>query len=135
MTQLCRKQLLIEVKNFLQHQCRGPENALRMHHIYTAVTGERTVPANRINKTRILRSIVEQLRLQSCPIGDNKDGYFWATTPAQLEPTLNKFHSRTLNGLAVESALRNVSQTMLIGRIQTELAITNQNDEDEKCQK
>lgn len=109
--------------HILQTECRGPSNAMPMKNLYQRITGRVITPAKRIDATRTLRSIVSQLRDNSHPIADGEDGYFWATTPAELEPTIKKFHARALTAMRTEAALRHISLVQLMARKQTELEL------------
>lgn len=105
-----RADLLARVRALLQ-QCRGPQAAIRMVDLFALATGEIIIPGRKIDQSRILRSLVDQLRREGCPIGiqgGKNGGYFWADDPADLEPTIRWFHARALASLRQERALRRV---------------------------
>ena len=102
-----RADLLARVQALLQ-QCRGPRNSIRMVDLFAAATGDVVIPGKRYDQTRILRSLVEQLRRDGCPIGHGNGGYFWADDPADLDLTIRWFHARALASLRQERALRRV---------------------------
>lgn len=102
-----RADLLARVQALLQ-QCRGPQAAIRMVELFALATGDVVVPGKRYDQTRIVRSLVDQLRRQGCPIAHGSNGYFWADDPADLEPTIRWFHLRALASLRQERALRRV---------------------------
>ena len=102
-----RADLLVRVEALLQ-QCRGPQAAIRMVDLFALATGDVVIPGKRYDQTRIVRSLVDQLRRQGCPIAGGANGYFWADDPADLEPTIRWFHLRALASLRQERALRRV---------------------------
>ena len=102
-----RADLLVRVEALLQ-QCRGPQAAIRMVDLFALATGDVVIPGKRYDQTRIVRSLVDQLRRQGCPIAHGANGYFWADDPADLEPTIRWFHLRALASLRQERALRRV---------------------------
>ena len=105
-----RADLLARVQGLLQ-QCRGPQAAIRMVDLFALATGDVIIPGKRYDQTRILRSLVEQLRRDGCPIGHvsgTGGGYFWADDPADLDLTIRWFHQRALSSLRQERALRRV---------------------------
>lgn len=93
----------------LLEQCAGPDAAVTMTALFHTATGEPVIPGRRYDQTRVVRSLVEQLRREGCPIGVKggpHGGYFWATDPAQLDPTIQVFHQRALSSLRQEAALK-----------------------------
>ena len=102
-----RADLLVRVEALLQ-QCRGPQAAIRMVDLFALATGDVVIPGKRYDQTRIVRSLVDQLRRQGRPIAHGNSGYFWADDPADLEPTIRWFHLRALASLRQERALRRV---------------------------
>lgn len=102
-----RADLLARVQALLQ-QCHGPQAAIRMVDLFAAATGDVVIPGKRYDQTRVLRSLVEQLRRDGCPIGHGNGGYFWADDPADLDATIRWFHARALASLRQERALRRV---------------------------
>ena len=106
-----------------KHQ--GPENCITMDDVYMAVTGEKfIVPWNRHSQTRIIRSIVQQLRNEGCPIGivnGKEGGYFWARNMAELESTISKLHKSAITSLRTEAALKRLSTGNLLAQYELEL--------------
>ena len=105
-----RDDLLMRVRAVIE-QYRGPKQAIRMIDLFALVTGETVIPGRKIDQSRLMRSLVDQLRRQGCPIGikgGSDGGYFWADDPADLDLTIRWFHQRALSSLRQERALRRV---------------------------
>lgn len=120
---------LIERVRAVLEQCQGPERAITMTALFAAVTGETVIPGRRYDQTRVVRSIVEQLRREGCPIAVRSGadgGYFWAVDPGQLDPTIQVFHARAMSSLRQEQALRRVPFGQVLEQHRIEFEQTNE---------
>lgn len=69
-------------------------------------------------ETRHVRTLVTELRKEGVAVcGHPKHGYFIAQTPEELERTCDFLRSRALHSLTLESALRKVPLSELIGQL------------------
>lgn len=67
---------------------------------------------------RQVRKLVSALRLQGIAVcGHPRDGYYIAATPEELEETCQFLHSRSMHALTLESRLRKIPLTDLIGQM------------------
>jgi biotin operon repressor len=67
---------------------------------------------------RAVRTLVSELRTDGVAVcGTPGDGYFIASTPEELEHTLNFLRSRAMHSLVLESRLRKISLLDLIGQL------------------
>ena len=95
----------------LLSEYRGPGACIRMKDLLSQM-GENVLPARVYDQTRIIRSVVRQLREEGHSIAfrQGRDGgYFMARDADELQPTINTFHSRALASMAQEKALRKIS--------------------------
>lgn len=105
------------------HECVGPESAISMQGLYVRLTGHGIIPYKRHEQTRIVRSLVNELRNEGCPIGStsgNSNGYFWARNEKELDITLAKLHGQAMTSLKTEAALKRVSFDDLLKQYQIE---------------
>lgn len=119
-----REHLKDDIENILRkHQ--GPDDCITMDEVYMAVTGEKfIVPWNRHSQTRIIRSIVNQLRMEGSPVGivsGKGGGYFWARNMGELESTISKLRKSALTSLRTEAALKRLSTPDLLDQYKLEL--------------
>lgn len=101
----------------------GPENCITMTQLFHHATGEPVIPNRRYDQSRIVRSLVEELRRDGCPIGLHggiNGGYFWARSADELDPTVQWFHRRALSSLKQEAALKRVPFEELLKQYQLE---------------
>ncbi|MDH4275639.1 MAG: hypothetical protein OEW08_11410, partial [Gammaproteobacteria bacterium] len=56
-----RAELIRQTLAILQRHA-GPEHAITMYELWTQITGHHLVPWRKVDQTRIVRSIIEQLR-------------------------------------------------------------------------
>jgi len=69
-------------------------------------------------ETRHVRALITELRLDGVAVcGHPREGYFIAATPEDLERTCNFLRSRAMHSLTLESALRRVPLTELLGQM------------------
>lgn len=118
-------------REYLLERCRalvsahkGPDDCITMTELYHQLTGEVVIPWRRYDQSRIVRSLIEQLRREGCPIGHKGGkfgGYFWAADQAELDTTARMFRSRGLSAFKQEAALRRVSNTELLKQYQLDL--------------
>lgn len=67
---------------------------------------------------RAIRSYISDLREDGIAIcGTPKDGYYIAATPEELEDTCAFLHNRALHSLTLESKLRRIPLTDLLGQL------------------
>lgn len=112
----------LHIKDLLREHM-GPDNAISMVDIYLKVNGWPVAPHKKYDQTRPIRSFIELLRHEGCPIGikDGKNGgYFWARNSRDLEPTVRKFHARAMSSLKQMSALKNIPFSDLIRQLEFE---------------
>ena len=108
-------------KKLKQH--KGPENCVTMNELFVDATGSYIIPNRRYDQTRIIRSIVKDLREEGCPIGikgGKSGGYFWARNDAELKSTIEKFHHRAMSSLQQEAALRRIPFNQLLLELEEE---------------
>lgn len=112
-----------------EHQ--GPDNCIKMDDLFCHVTGEHIIPYRRYDQTRIVRSLVKDLRREGCAIGNKagkNGGYFLATTEEELEKTIKTLHSRALASLGQEAALKRVKVEHLLEQYRLEFNNQEKND-------
>ncbi|HFE31899.1 MAG TPA: hypothetical protein ENJ17_01160 [Gammaproteobacteria bacterium] len=103
---------------------QGPALCVTKEQVFVNATGETVIPWRRVDQTRIIRSLVEELRQDGCPIGfkgGRCGGYFWARNDNELASTINTFHSRAMSGLRQEAALRRIPMNEVIEQHKLEL--------------
>ncbi|MDP3715391.1 MAG: hypothetical protein Q8R21_03170 [Burkholderiales bacterium] len=67
---------------------------------------------------RHIRSLVSELRLEGIAVcGHPKTGYFIAATAAEIESTCKFLRSRAMHSLTLESRLRKVTLSDLLGQM------------------
>lgn len=127
MHDLDREQLKDAVKALLKTH-EGPEAAITMTELYARVTGAVVIPWRRYDQTRLIRSVVEQLRREGCPIGlkgGPAGGYFWARNDEELKGTIGWFHERAMSALKQEAQLKRLHPGELIRQYEIELKETS----------
>lgn len=109
-----RPQIREAVINVLK-TCKGKDNAISAANLFVAATGETVVPSIERNQTRVIRSIVNDLRREKVLPIISGNGYWLAESDAELEAfTLNllrqaetKFGlARTLSKVPVSSMVK-----------------------------
>lgn len=123
-----REELKAKARMILKdHQ--GPDDCINMFELYHAITGLPVIPGRKINQTRIIRSLVEQLRREGCPIGlksGHEGGYFWARNAKELGPTIAWFHDRAMSSLKQEANLKKLEPGEVAKQYAIELEETAQ---------
>lgn len=122
MIDMDRKLVKQRMKTILKKH-KGPEDCITMCELFVDVTGNHIIPNQRYNQTRLIRSIVKDLREEGCPIGikgGTSGGYFWARNDAELKGTIEKFHKRSMSGLRQEAALRRITFNQLLLELEDE---------------
>jgi hypothetical protein len=107
----------------------GALNAVGMGELYELATG--STWKNRINDTRIIRTVIEQLRHEGqriCSSPARDGGYYLASAASELVDYLRKNKSRALKALAMNSAMLRVSLPELLGQMKLELEGGADND-------
>lgn len=123
MHELDREALKERIKAALKEH-EGPEAAITMTELYARITGAVVIPWRRYDQTRLVRSVVEQLRREGCPIGvkgGNSGGYFWARNEEELKGTIGWFHERAMSALKQEAVLKRLHPGELIKQYALEL--------------
>ncbi len=86
-----RKKLKAHVRRILCRECVGSENAITSVQLFCRVSSEWLVPGKKYDQTRILRSVINELRQNhSLPIVGNNVGYFVAKNLDEFDPYLRK---------------------------------------------
>ncbi|GBL46250.1 hypothetical protein SFMTTN_2063 [Sulfuriferula multivorans] len=68
--------------------------------------------------TRQLRKLVSELRLEGIAVcAHPRDGYYIAETVEELEETCQFLHARSMHALTLESRLRKIPLSDLIGQL------------------
>jgi hypothetical protein len=101
----------------------GPEGSISMQALYVQLTGHGIIPYKRHEQTRIVRSLVNELRNEGCPIGStsgNSSGYFWARDEKELGITIAKLHGQAMTSLKTEAALKRIPFSDLLKQYQIE---------------
>lgn len=96
---------------------RGPGDCIRAVELLARATGAVIVPRRQYDQTRVVRSIVAQLRREGAPIGFVQGaggGYFWAKDDAELAGTAQVFHDRAMSSLRQERALKRIPFTQVL---------------------
>lgn len=119
-----RMTLKVRVRELLnKHQ--GPDDCVLMNEIFVEVTGNHIIPTRRYDQTRIIRSIIVDLREEGCPIGikaGSNGGYFWARNDEELESTIQTFHKRAISSFKQEAALKRIPFGKLLEQYELELS-------------
>lgn len=118
-----RDELKKRIRDVLEGH-EGPNNPITMTALHSAVTGEVIIPWRRYDQSRITRSLVEELRREGMPIahkGGRNGGYYLARNEAELQQTIEWFHSRAMSSLKQEAALKRMSPNTVIEQYKIEL--------------
>lgn len=115
-----RKRLLDNVRAILLHHV-GADNAIRMVDLFAQATGEVVVPGKRYDQTRIIRSIINQLRAEHFPVCAHDAGYYLPRVWRDIEPTIRKLESRAIASFRVAANLRRCSVQDLLRHYQLKL--------------
>lgn len=124
MSDLSRSELKLKVDQLLQSHL-GADNCILMNAIFVSVTGSHIIPNRRYDQTRIIRSIIKELREDGRPIGikaGSNGGYFTAQNDEELESTILLFHHRAMSSLKQEAALKRISFSELLEQYELELS-------------
>lgn len=117
-----REELKQRIRDVLREHV-GPDDCITMTQLYRAVTGAHVIPQRRYDQSRVVRSLVEQLRREGCPIAlkaGTGGGYFWARDERELDPTVRWFHQRAMSSLKQEAALKRMPFGDLLQQYQLE---------------
>jgi len=124
MSDLSRSELKLKVDLLLQSHLSA-DNCILMNEIFVSVTGSHIIPNRRYDQTRIIRSIIKELREDGRPIGikaGSNGGYFTAQNDEELESTILLFHHRAMSSLKQEAALKRISFSELLEQYELELS-------------
>jgi hypothetical protein len=92
----------------------GPQNGLHVHELAELLTGE----AKNQGTWRNIRSVIKGLRLQGWPIcGHPSRGYYWASSPEDLQATITFLRDRAMSSLLQISKLKKVAIPLLEGQL------------------
>jgi hypothetical protein len=122
--ELDREEVKARVREILERH-EGPGDCITMTALHSQATGQVIIPWRRYDQSRLVRSLVAELRREGCPIGDRggrEGGYFWAADRQQLEPTIAKLHARALSSLRQEAVLKRVRAEELLQQYEIELS-------------
>lgn len=92
------------------------DNPITMTQLIPLVLGEHVIPNKRYNQSRIIRSLVVQLRQEKMPIvsrNGKNGGYYIATNPQEIETSARLFRKRALSSLKQEALLRGIALSEL----------------------
>lgn len=118
-----RRDLAEAVRHVLERH-EGRDQPITMAALFAITTGETIVPGRRYDQTRIVRSLIEQLRREGLPVANSPRGYFLARDDEELAPTIRAFHQRAMSSLRQEKALKRVSFEDLLRQYELELRRT-----------
>lgn len=77
------------IRQILRKDANCAERAITMERLYVRSTGDYILPGKKYNQTRIVRSIIRELRMDDqVPVISNECGYYLAESEAELEPYL-----------------------------------------------
>lgn len=113
-----KEKIIVELK-----LCVGPQRAITAADLFRAVTNDPIIPWRRYDQTRVIRSIVKQLRQDGLPIGHRNaalGGYFWAQNDEQLDGTIKYFRDRALSAFSQEAALKKITERELLKQYEME---------------
>lgn len=101
----------------------GRERAIGMDVLSERVFGRPV--RHKINDTRTLRALIDQLRADGEPILSTSTsaggGYYIAAAGSETEEYLGRLHRRGLKPLALEAKIRKISLPELLGQMQLRL--------------
>lgn len=123
MREMDRDELKARVLALLQEH-QGPDNCITMCQMFYAATGYPIIPGKKYDQPRLIRSVVQQLRMEGHAIGHvnaKGGGYFLARNEQELEATIQYFRSRGISAFKVEAALRKISNKALLSQYELEL--------------
>lgn len=121
--QLDREQLKERALAVLQRHV-GKPNAITMTRLTAAIQGGDVVPSARYEESRIVRSIISQLREEGHPIchfNGTGGGYFWAANEAELEHTAAWFRQRAMSAFRQEANLKRISLSELVEQLKLDI--------------
>ena len=106
------------------------QDAITMTELFARVTGETVIPWRRYDQTRVIRSIVKQLREDGHPIANGTGGYYMAASAEALQPTIERYHQRAMSSLKTEAALKKIDPAGLVEQYRLELQATEENTDE-----
>lgn len=104
--------------------CKGPDHAITMEELARRAKGEHTIPGKRYDQSRIIRSVVRELRQEGMAICNrygHGGGYFVAASDEDIDDTCRVLHSRALSSLEIERDLRRINVGALLEQLELEL--------------
>jgi len=119
-----------EAVHLMLQRHRGKGNPITMIQLTADVMDFYIVPNNKYNQSRIVRSVIRQLRFEGVPIGHacgTNGGYFYADDQKELDETADLVHRRAVSSLQLERELRRIN----VGELLQQLEIELNNDEGE----
>ena len=102
----------------------GKSRAITMARLAGAIQGCAVVPSARYEETRLVRSIVEQLRREGHPVCHHNGrggGYFWAANENELEETAAWFRKRAMSAFRQEANLKRISMSELVEQLKLDI--------------
>jgi hypothetical protein len=122
--QLHDRQVLKERALEVLQQRVGKANAITMTRLAGSIQGCAVLPSARYEETRLVRSIIEQLRREGHPVCHHNGrggGYFWAANEAELEETAAWFRKRAMSAFRQEANLKRISLAELVEQLRLTL--------------
>lgn len=117
-----RAEIKARLRAVLLHHT-SPDAAIRMVALIPAVLGEHVIPWRRYDQSRLIRSLVEQLRREGLPVcirGGSRDGGYFVSA-AHAERTAAWFRKRAFSAFRQEAALRRISLRELFTQYELDL--------------
>lgn len=102
----------------------GKDSAITSYQLLVEATGALIIPGRKVDQTRLIRSIVKQLRMDGHAIAGHAGfggGYYLARNDEELQDTIRWFHKRGLSAFAQEAALKKISLDELFEQYKLEL--------------
>jgi len=128
--QLDREQIKQRVLEVLAGHV-GKANAITMADLTSAVQRCQVTPSRRYDESRIVRSVVEQLRREGhavCHHNGKGGGYFMAASDEELADTARWFRQRAMSAFKQEAALKRISLVELVEQLRLDLATPRMRD-------
>ena len=104
--------------------CKGFDAAITMEELTRRAKDEYTIPGKRYDQSRIIRSVVRELRREGMPICNRYGaggGYYLAASEDDIDDTCRVMHSRALASLEIERDLRRINVGALLQQLEIEL--------------
>lgn len=123
MREMDRGELKFRIYQLLQTHA-GPAACITKEELWSQATGEVIIPWQRINQTRLLRSLIAELQREGLAVvhkSGRDGGYYLATDQAQIDQEAQWHHLRAMSHLRREKALRRLSNKELLQQIEIDL--------------